>query len=252
MKTITINKKYKSLSKIIENSKNVVFMTGAGVSTLSGVPDFRGAKGLYKEVPEEMLSHDTLETDPKKFYDFYCEKILKPLQNAKPNKVHQFIADLEREGKCSGVITQNIDLLHEDAGSKNVIKLHGTVNANYCPKCGREHRLYSDMQYMPIEGVPFAEDSIPVCKDCHTPLRPGIVLYDEVVPIEKLDAAVALLQRADALIVMGTSLEVKPASTLLQYFYGDKLVILNKAETKFDQYADLVLHEDFGKVLVEN
>ena len=227
------------LKRMIQESNNIVFFGGAGVSTESGIPDFRSAEGIYNNnyyiPPETILSHDFFFEEPEEFYKFYKEKLLYP--DAKPNKAHQALAKLEKEGKLSAVITQNIDCLHELAGSKNVLKLHGTVDKNICLKCRKRYGL---------DTVINAE-LVPYC-DCGWVIKPEVVLYGESLNSDTLQKSVHYIYNADMLIVGGTSLVVYPAAGLIDYYKGDKLVLINKSSTSADKRADLVINESIGKV----
>ena len=217
----------------------MVFFGGAGVSTESGIPDFRSVDGLYHqrydEPPETILSATYFARKPEKFYDFYRDKML-PLE-AEPNVTHRVLAKLEAQGKLSAVVTQNIDGLHQKAGSKRVYELHGSVLRNHCTRCGR---------FYPAE---FIRDSqgVPLC-DCGGIIKPDVVLYEEALDDAVVTGAVKAIREADLLVVGGTSLVVYPAAGLLRYFRGDKLVLVNRDETPYDSQADLVIHDSLGKV----
>ena len=228
------------LKKIIQTYDNIVFFGGAGVSTESGIPDFRSVDGLYNQQydypPETILSHTFYRSQPKEFYRFYRNKMLFP--GARPNAAHIKLAQLEAEGKLRAVITQNIDGLHQAAGSKIVLELHGSVLRNYCESCGQFH----SMQYiMDTEGIP-------VCEKCGGPVKPDVVLYEEGLDQKTLNAAVRYIHDAQVLIIGGTSLAVYPAAGLIDYFKGDKLVVINKAPTPRDSHADLLIQEPIGEV----
>lgn len=229
------------LQQIIDTCSNILFFTGAGVSTDSGIPDFRSQDGLYhqkyKYPPEEIVSHSFFISKPKEFYEFYKDKMLN--LEAKPNYTHKFIAELEQKGKSLGVVTQNVDGLHQKAGSKHVYELHGSVLRNYCTKCGKKF----DASY-----IANAKD-IPYCDKCGGLVRPDVVLYEEGLDQNILNGAVEAIQKADALIVLGTSLVVYPAAGLVRYFYGDNLVLINKSVTPFDKNADLLIQDTFMNVL---
>ena len=222
------------LRQWIQESKRIVFFGGAGVSTESGIPDFRSAKGIYQETPEEMVSHHYFMEHPQEFYKFYKEKMVYP--EAKPNITHQVLAQLEKAGKLSCVITQNIDGLHQAAGSQKVIELHGSVLRNYCMKC---HRFYDVNKVL--------ESDIPYC-DCGGMIKPDVVLYEESLKEEDIDRALYEIHHADMLIVAGTSLSVYPAAGMIRYFRGKYLVLINKTKTDFDQNADLVIYDALGNV----
>jgi NAD-dependent deacetylase len=225
------------LLEMISGSDNIVFFGGAGVSTESGIPDFRSADGLYKQKykypPEMMLSHSFFETHTAEFYEYYKDKILH--LDAKPGRAHVKLAELERAGKLKAVVTQNIDGLHQKAGSENVLELHGSVYRNYCQKCGERY------------GAEFIlrSSGVPKCR-CGGVLRPDVVLYEESLDQSVLEAAVRYICDADMLIVGGTSLAVFPAAGLIEYYNGHKLVLINKTPTPYDRKADLVLYESIG------
>ncbi len=231
---------YEELKKIIEDSHKIVFFGGAGVSTESGIPDFRSVDGLYhqkyKYPPETILSHSFFMTKPQDFYDFYREKMI--CTSAKPNKAHLALAKLEEQGKLLGVVTQNIDGLHQAAGSKRVYELHGSVMRNYCMKC---HHFYDLSIITETTGIPR-------CK-CGGIIKPDVVLYEEGLDDETVTGAVKAISRADVLIVGGTSLNVYPAAGFLNYFNGNKIVLINKSETNFDRHADVVIRDPIGEVL---
>ena len=227
------------LRQWIQESKSAVFFGGAGVSTESGIPDFRSVDGLYSQKfeypPEQIISHSFYLRKPEYFFRFYREKML-PL-GFEPNVTHKVLAQLEKEGHLAAVVTQNIDGLHQKAGSKNVFELHGSVLRNYCVKC---HKFY------PAEFVRDAE-GIPLC-DCGGTVKPDVVLYEESLDQDTLAGAVSAIRRADLLIVGGTSLTVYPAAGLLQYYRGNRLVLINRDETPYDDYANLVFHDSLGKI----
>ena len=231
--------KMQQLRQWISESKSAVFFGGAGVSTESGIPDFRSVDGLYNQKfeypPETIISHSFYVRKPSYFFRFYREKML-PL-GYEPNVTHRVLARLEAEGHLAAVVTQNIDGLHQKAGSKNVYELHGSVLRNYCVKC---HKFY------PAEVVRDAKD-IPLC-DCGGTIKPDVVLYEEALDEHTMAKAIAAIRRADLLIVGGTSLTVYPAAGLLQYYRGDRLVLINRDETPYDSYANLVFHESLGDV----
>ena len=240
---MTNEEKIAELNEIIKNSDNIVFFGGAGVSTESGIPDFRSVDGLYhqkfKYPPEDMLSHTFYERMPEEFFRFYREKILIPGKDAKPNKAHLKLAQWEREGKLKAVITQNIDGLHQAAGSKEVLELHGSVKRNYCERC---HAFYDADFMMNSEGVPR-------CPKCGGRVKPDVVLYEEGLDMDILRKAVDYISNADVLIVGGTSLVVYPAAGLIDYYRGNKLILINKSATSRDSQADLVIADSIGKVL---
>lgn len=233
-----------TLKKWIEESDNVVFFGGAGVSTESGIPDFRSVDGLYKQKykypPETIVSHTFLKRKTDEFFDFYREKMVAPAVSAKPNKAHIKLAELEKAGKLKAIITQNIDGLHQAAGSKEVLELHGTVMKNYCEKCGRRYG---------VEAVT-ENTGIPKC-ECGGMIRPDVVLYEEGLDMDVMERAIRYIKEADVLIVGGTSLVVYPAAGLIRYYAKDKLVLVNLSETSQDQYADLVIHKKIGEVFSE-
>lgn len=231
--------KLPQLKKWIQESKSAVFFGGAGVSTESGIPDFRSVDGLYSQKfeypPEQIISHSFYEKRPSYFFRFYREKML-PLGFA-PNVTHEVLARLEREGHLAAVVTQNIDGLHQKAGSQNVYELHGSVLRNYCAKCGKFHSA---------EFVRDAKD-IPLC-DCGGIVKPDVVLYEEALNGETMEKAITAIYNADLLIVGGTSLTVYPAAGLLRYYRGNRLVLINRDETPYDNYADLVFHASLGDI----
>lgn len=231
---------YENLQKIIDESNNIVFFGGAGISTESGIPDFRSVDGLYNQKydvpPEVILSHTYFMNETEKFYDFYRDKMLALW--AKPNAAHLKLAELEKAGKLRAVITQNIDGLHQAAGSKRVYELHGSVHRNYCRKCGK----FFDAEYiLNSEGVPRCE--------CGGVIKPDVVLYEEPLDDRTFTDAQRAINQADVLIVSGTSLTVYPAAGMIRYFAGSKLVLINRDETPADRYADVVIHGKAGEVL---
>lgn len=227
------------LSAAVDQATSMVFFGGAGVSTASGIPDFRSEDGLYhqhfKYPPEEMLSHDFYVTHTEEFFDFYRTRMI--ALGAKPNQAHLKLAELERAGKLSAVVTQNIDGLHQAAGSKNVLELHGSVHRNVCQRCGR---VYSAEWVMGTEGAPR-------CPECGGAIKPDVVLYGESLDERVLVASVEAISKADLLVIGGTSLVVYPAAGLVNYFNGSKLVIVNKQPTPQDANADLVCACDIAK-----
>ena len=232
----------KQLKSWIEESGNIVFFGGAGVSTESGIPDFRSQDGLYHQQydypPEEILSHSFYMKNPEEFYRFYRNKMLAP--GAKPNKAHLALAKLEREGRLKAVITQNIDGLHQAAGSREVLELHGSVHRNHCLRCGKFYGLEA------IEN----SSGIPRCS-CGGMIKPDVVLYEEGLDMDVLNRAVNYISRADVLNVGGTSLTVYPAAGLIDYYRGHKLVLINRDATALDSRADLVISGKIGEVLGE-
>jgi NAD-dependent deacetylase len=242
------------LNNIIENAKNIVFFGGAGVSTESGIPDFRSASGLYqaKEVyghaPEYLVSHTAFVRDPKLFFDYYKNNLVHP--NAKPNNAHKALAKLEREGKLKAIVTQNVDGLHQAAGSKIVYELHGSIHRNTCVDCGAHYELSYLLDSGNCKDDGGTEDGIPRCKLCGGIIKPDVVLYEEALDEDVIRGAVDAIAAADTLIVGGTSLVVYPAAGFVSYFKGDNLVLINKSETDLDARADLVIHEPIGEVLI--
>ena len=230
-----------TLKNWIENSDNIVFFGGAGVSTESGIPDFRSVDGLYNQQydypPETILSHSFYMQNPGEFYRFYRNKML--CLTAKPNAAHKALARLEQEGKLKAVITQNIDGLHQQAGSKVVLELHGSVHRNYCRKC---HALY-DAQYM------LDSEDIPVCEKCGGTIKPDVVLYEESLDMDVMRAAISYISKSGILIIGGTSLAVYPAAGLIDYYNGNKLVLINRDATPMDKRADLLIQGNIGEVL---
>lgn len=228
------------LEKIIAESGNIVFFGGAGVSTESGIPDFRSVDGLYHQKydypPEEILSHTFWEENPEEFYRFYRDKLI--VKGAKPNAAHLRLARLEKEGRLKAVITQNIDGLHQAAGSRRVWELHGSVLRNRCMSCGRP---------WPVSAV--AESAgVPRCT-CGGVIKPDVVLYEESLEAQVLEGALEDIRQADLLIIGGTSLVVYPAAGLVNYYRGDRLALINKSPTPYDRKADLVLTGSIGEIL---
>ena len=228
------------LEELIEQSRSIVFFGGAGVSTESGVPDFRSVDGLYNQTydypPEVILSHDFFVQHTEEFFRFYRDKLI--VRGAKPNPAHLRLAALEKEGKLKAVITQNIDGLHQAAGSRNVLELHGSIHRNFCTRCGKSYTLDQIAQ-----GT-----GVPRCS-CGAVIKPDVVLYGEGLDQMVLSRAVRSLQQADLLIVGGTSLSVYPAAGLLDYYGGRELVLINKTETPADKRATLVIRRPIGEVL---
>jgi NAD-dependent deacetylase len=228
------------LQQMIDESDNIVFFGGAGVSTESGIPDFRSADGLYKQkykyTPETILGHSFFVTHTADFYEYYRDKILH--LDAKPGRAHLKLAEMERAGKLKAVVTQNIDGLHQKAGSSNVIELHGSVYRNYCQKCGKRY----DVEYI-VQNA-----GVPKC-DCGGVIRPDVVLYEEGLDQSVIQAALEYISQADMLIVGGTSLAVYPAAGLIEYYNGNKLVLINKSPTPYDNRADLVINGSIGDAL---
>lgn len=228
------------LQEIIDKSRKIVFFGGAGVSTESGIPDFRSVDGLYnqkyKYPPEQILSHTFFVNKTEEFFDFYRDKIICP--NAKPNTAHKVLAKMEKIGKLSAIVTQNIDGLHTMAGSKKVLELHGCVNRNYCQKCGK---MFDAEFILKSKGIPRCE--------CGGIIKPDVVLYEESLDDDVVSEAVREIRSCDTLIVAGTSLTVYPAAGMINYFRGGKLVLINRDSTPYDSQADLVIHEKVGEVL---
>ena len=237
-----MDEKWKLLKKWIEESDNIVFFGGAGVSTESGIPDFRSEGGIFQAIneygvrPEVILSHTNFVQNPEVFFKYYKKTLLYP--DAKPNDCHKALAKLEEMGKLKAVITQNIDDLHQKAGSKNVLELHGTLYKNYCLKCGKKF----DLDYVT------ADDGITRCDACGGIVRPDVVLYEEGLDGDTMYQSVDYISKADLLIVGGTSLNVYPAAGLLNYYRGNKLVLVNKSTTPYDNKAALVIAENIGEV----
>ena len=227
------------LKKWIDESSRIVFFGGAGVSTESGIPDFRSVDGLYNQKfeypPEEIISRSFYNRDPSYFFRFYREKML-PLEHD-PNITHRVLAKWEQEGKLSAVVTQNIDGLHQKAGSQRVYELHGSVLRNYCTLCGKAHSA---------EFVKHAA-GVPTC-DCGGIVKPDVVLYEERLDQNTVDKSIAAIRNADLLIVAGTSLTVYPAASLIHYYRGGRLVLINRDATPYDKYADLVFHQSLGEI----
>lgn len=235
------NEQIKTLKDMIEESHTIAFFTGAGISTLSGIPDFRSKNGLYSnryhgKKPEKILHIKYFNKHPEEFYAFYREKLL--IDNIDPNVIHLFISELQQLGKEVTVVTQNIDGLHEKAGSLKIHNLHGTIHRNYCVDCKKEY----DIDYIKqTQGIPY-------CKECGGIIRPAITFYGEFLDKETFKQARLDTKNADLLIVLGTSLVVYPASEIVSHFRGKHLVIINKKRTKFNHQANLVIQEDFAKV----
>lgn len=231
------------LQQIIDNSQNIVFFGGAGVSTESGIPDFRSVDGLYnmkyKFPPEEIISHDFFFSKTEDFYDFYRDKML--ILDAQPNIAHKKLALLEKAGKLSAVVTQNIDGLHQKAGSHTVYELHGSIHRNYCINC---HKFFEPQSIK-------ESDSIPRCTECGGIIKPDVVLYQEGLDDHTVAGALSAISEADTLIIAGTSLAVFPAAGFIKFFKGNNLVLINLTQTSADQKADLVIHKKVGEVLGE-
>lgn len=224
----------------VEESRSIVFFGGAGVSTESGIPDFRSEDGLYAQQyaypPETIVSHSFFQQRPEEFFKFYRDRMLWP--DAKPNPAHLKLAELERAGRLSAVVTQNIDGLHQAAGSKTVFELHGSVHRNYCVKCRRPYPLSSVLECT----------GIPRCT-CGGTVRPDVVLYEEALDAAVMEGALEAIRAADLLLIGGTSLAVYPAAGLLRYYRGNRLVLINKTPTPYDRSADLLLSGPIGEIL---
>ncbi|MBQ4361472.1 MAG: NAD-dependent protein deacylase [Lachnospiraceae bacterium] len=229
------------LQQIIDESQRIVFFGGAGVSTESGIPDFRSQDGLYnmkyKYPPEMMVSHTFFMRNTEEFYDFYKNKMI--FSDAKPNAAHYKLAELEQAGKLTAVVTQNIDGLHQMAGSRNVQELHGSVNRNYCMKCGK----FYDLKFIADS------DGVPRCTECGGTVKPDVVLYEEGLDGRVINNSIDAIRNADTLIVGGTSLNVYPAASFIDYFRGKNLVVINKSETAKTVDATLIINSPIGEVL---
>ena len=232
----------KKLKELVDSSDNIVFFGGAGVSTESGIPDFRSTDGLYhqewKYPPEVILSHTFYESNPEEFFRFYRAKLLAP--GVKPNAAHEKLAELEEKGRLKAIVTQNIDGLHQAAGSRTVLELHGSVHRNYCEKCGKVH----DFDFM------LHSEGVPRCA-CGGIVKPDVVLYEEGLDQQLLNGAVRYISQADMLIIGGTSLNVWPAAGLINYYRGNKLVLINKSTVARDLAADLVIADPIGETLAQ-
>ena len=245
---MTEEERIAELRRIIRESNNIVFFGGAGVSTESGIPDFRSVDGLYNQKydypPETILSHTFYERKPEEFYRFYRDKLLSPLMDpaTKPNKAHLTLAKWEKEGKLKAVVTQNIDGLHQAAGSKNVLELHGSVMRNRCERCGRRFDGMDEVRKIA------ASKDVPTCS-CGGRIKPDVVLYEEGLDMDTMESAVSFIRNADVLIIGGTSLAVYPAAGLIDYYRGNKLILINKTATPRDAQADLVIQGAIGEVL---
>ncbi|WP_314730286.1 NAD-dependent protein deacylase [Peptostreptococcus stomatis] len=239
-----LEEKIISLRDMIKDSDNIVFFGGAGVSTESDIPDFRSSDGLFSKKlnkhfsPEQLVSHTFYVHYPEDFYAFYKDKLIYP--DARPNKAHKALAYLEKIGKLRAVVTQNIDGLHQMAGSKNVLELHGSVNSNTCQSCGYNMDL---KEFLDLEGL------VPKCPKCGGSVKPDVVLYEESLNEDTIIKTIKAISEADMLIVGGTSLVVYPAAGFLDYFKGRHIVLINKAETSYDRRADLVINDSIGNVL---
>jgi NAD-dependent deacetylase len=236
--------KIEQLKSMIKESGRIVFLGGAGVSTESGIPDFRSENGIFKAIrdfgypPETLLSRSFFDRNPEVFFKYYRTLLMSG--DAKPNRAHYALAKLEQEGKLTAVATQNIDGLHTMAGSRTVFELHGSIKRNHCMKC---HKFYDDTFVAESEGVPRCS--------CGGIVKPDVVLYEEGLDYETLNGACTHIMRADLLLVGGTSLQVYPAAGLIDYYRGHRLVLINKSSTPYDSYADLVINDSIGKVLGE-
>ncbi len=241
-----LNEKIKEFAEMISDSQKTVFFGGAGVSTESGVKDYRSEDGLYNTVkeygvsPETILSYSFFQKNPEVFYDFYYKYFLE--SEAEPNAAHYALAELERKGLLSSVITQNIDGLHQKAGSRMVLELHGTTSRHYCTEC---------FEPFPVESIKKLKGGVPHCKKCGGIIKPRVVLYEEPLNDEIVEKAVNEIITADLLIIGGTSLAVYPAAMYIRYFRGRNIVLINKGETQYDSSADLIFRESIGQVLSE-
>lgn len=235
-----IQKSIELLKKWVNDSENIVFFGGAGVSTESGIPDFRSVDGLYNlkydYPPETILSHTFYRKHTEEFYRFYRDKML--CLDAEPNITHNRLAELEKEGKLRGIVTQNIDGLHQKAGSSRVMELHGSVLRNYCERC---------LEFVSAEEI-LTSEGVPICPCCGGPVKPDVVLYEEGLNQETLSEAIQCITNAEVLIVGGTSLSVYPAAGLIDYYTGSKLVLINKSSTPMDRRADLLIQAGLGEV----
>lgn len=242
-----MNEAVKTLKQWIDDSDNIVFFGGAGVSTESGIKDFRSTDGLYhmkfKYPPETMLSHSFYESHTEEFYDFYRKQLMPP-EDIQPNTAHLRLAELEKEGKLRAIVTQNVDGLHEKAGSKVIYNLHGSIYQNRCVRCGK--------RFDGLEGARVIRNApgVPRC-DCGGIIKPDVVLYEEGLDQDVIEGAVQAIANADVLIVGGTSLTVYPAAGLIRYYRGKKLVLINRDETPYDREADLVIRDPIGSVFVQ-
>ena len=236
----TLQESITELNNIIETYNNIVFFGGAGVSTESGIPDFRSVDGLYHQKyaypPEQIVSHSFYRSNPREFYRFYRDKMLYP--QALPNEAHKKLAELEAKGKLRAVITQNIDGLHQAAGSKVVLELHGSALRNYCEDCG----AFYDMNTI------LNSADVPKCSHCGGPIKPDVVLYEEGLDEKTINTAIRYIREAQVLIIGGTSLAVYPAAGLIDYFRGEKIVVINKTATPRDSFADLLIQAPIGQV----
>ncbi|MBQ7128645.1 MAG: NAD-dependent protein deacylase [Clostridia bacterium] len=234
--------KIECLKQSIEKAKNICVFTGAGISCPSGIPDFRSADGLYnqdaggKYSPEEIISHSFFVSHTNLFYDFYKSKMI--YEDAKPNLAHRYFANLETKGKTLSVVTQNIDGLHQTAGSTKVFELHGSIHRNYCTKCGEFYSLKYILQ-----------NDLPICKKCRAVVKPDVVLYEEPLDENTIKGAINAIKNSDLMIVVGTSLTVYPAASFVRYFSGETLALINKSETSFDDMANITINDDIINVI---
>ena len=235
--------KYETLKDILNHARQIVVFTGAGISVPSGIPDFRSAGGIYnqktnlKASPEEIISHSFYEAHPEEFFEFYKEKMCYP--KAEPNLAHKYFANLEKKGKNVIVVTQNIDGLHQKAGSNMVYELHGNVHRNYCENCGR----YFGLDYV------LNSKGVPHCDKCGATVKPDVVLYEESLNEDTIQRSISAIMTCDVLVVIGTSLSVYPAAGFVRYFRGEYIILINKQPTQFDNQADLLFNEDVVEVI---
>ncbi|MDB0440709.1 NAD-dependent protein deacylase [Clostridioides difficile] len=235
-----------NLKDLISNHNNIVFFGGAGVSTESNIPDFRSSTGLFSQklnkqfTAEQLVSHTFFVKYPEEFFEFYKDKLIYP--NARPNNAHIALAKLEEMGKLKAVITQNIDGLHQMAGSKNVLELHGSVHRNYCTNCGK---------FFDLEAMLNLGGNIPHCDDCGSIVKPDVVLYEEALDSDVITKTISAISKADLLIIGGTSLAVYPAASFIDYYKGEYIALINKANTVYDKSASLVINKPIGEVLYE-
>ena len=241
-----MNDKIDKLKELIEKSDNIVFFGGAGVSTESNIPDFRSSSGLFSQklnknfTPEQLVSHTFFVNYPEEFFKFYKDKLI--YQDAKPNNAHKALAKLEEMGKLKAIVTQNIDGLHQMAGSKNVFELHGSVHRNHCTKC---HKFFD------LDEMLALSENIPHCDKCGGVVKPDVVLYEEGLDNNTVEGAIRAISSADLLIIGGTSLVVYPAASFINYYKGKDMVLINKSSTVYDSYASLVINDSIGTVLKE-
>ncbi len=236
----------KKLANMIKESNNIVFFGGAGVSTESNIPDFRSASGLFNEklnknfTPEQLVSHSFYIRYPEEFYKFYKDKLV--YKEARPNKAHIALAKLEKIGKLKAIVTQNIDGLHQMAGSKNVLELHGSIHRNYCTKC---NKFFNLDEMLNLDGI------VPYCDTCKNIIKPDVVLYEEGLDDNIISKTISSISSSDLLIIGGTSLVVYPAASFINYFKGKNIVLINKSKTPYDSKADLVINDSIGRILDE-